>query len=219
LKSKQFGDGAVLSPRRLISTYYTTQSYDTWAKNERNFIMSSNTEHVDSNVNAKQKTKHQNEKTFEELVEESIRLPSLNPSNHLPMTMAEILRSSQKSKDIATKLPQIHSGKVQLVTGNDELPGERKRRRKHKTKINRPERPSPGVPSDNSSSPRMTLARPPVGLAADKNHVKGKSNTEQGNWKKKLHRRQSKRCIAEDTDPLNVSITISGYQNYNGYRT
>ena len=180
--------------------------------------MSSNSEHIDSNVNAKQNTKHQTEKTFEELVEESIRLPSLSPSNHLPMTMAEILRSSEKSKDIATKLPQIHSGKVQLVTRNDGLPGERRRRRKHKTKVNRPERPSPGVPLDNSNA-RMTVARPPAGLAAEKSHIKEKSNTEQANWKKKLHRRQSKRCIAEDTDPLNVSITISGYQNYNGYRT
>ena len=180
--------------------------------------MSSHSEHVDSNVNAKQSAKHQTEKTFVELVEESTRLPSLSPSNHLPMTMTEILRSSQKSKDIATKLPQIHSGKVQLVTRNDGLPGERKRRRGHKTKLNRPERPSPGVRSDNNStSTRVTVSRPPAGLA-DKNHVKEKSNTEQANWKKKLHRRQSKRRIAEDTDPLNVSITISGYQNYNGYR-
>lgn len=188
------------------------------AENEHDFIMSGNSENTDSNVNAKQKTKHKAEKTFEELVEESIRLPSLSPSNHLPMTMTEILRSSQKSKDIATKLPQIHSGKVQLVTRNDGLPGERKRRRGRKTKLNRPERPSPDVPSDESNNVRVTFARPPAGLA-DKNHVKEKSNTEQANWKKKLHRRQSKRRIAEDTDPLNVSITISGYQNYNGYRT
>ena len=179
--------------------------------------MSSNSEYEDSNVNAKQNTKHQDEKTFEELVEDSIRLPSLSPSNHLPMTMTEILRSSQKSKDIAPKLPQIHSGKVQLVTQNDGLPRERKRRRGHKTKLNRPERPSPDVPSDNSNTTRVTVARPPAGLA-DKHHAKEKSNTEQANWKKKLHRRH-KRRIAEDTDPVNVSITISGYQNYNRYRT
>lgn len=193
--------------------------FDTYAlaENDHDFIMSNNSEHVDSNVKAKQNTKHQTEKTFEELVEESIRLPSLSHSNQLPMTMTEILRSSQKSKDIATKLPQIHSGKVQLVTRSDGLPGERKRRRGHKTKLNRPERPSPGVPSDNKST-RVTVARPPAGLT-DKNHAKEQSNTEQANWKKKLHRRQSKRRIAEDTDPLNVPITISGYQNYNGYRT
>lgn len=180
--------------------------------------MSKYSEDVDSNVNAKQNTRHQTEKTFEELVEESIRLPSLSPSNHLPMTMTEILRSSQKSKDIATKLPQIHSGRVQLVTRNDGLPGEKRRRRGHKTKLNRPERPSPGVPSDISNSTRVTVARPTAGLA-DKNHAKEQSNTEKAKWKKKLHRRQSKRRIAEDTDPLNVPITISGYQNYNGYRT
>ena len=180
--------------------------------------MNHNSEHVDSSVKAKKNAKHQTEKTFKELVEESIRLPSLSPSNQLPMTMTEILRSSQKGKDIATKLPQIHSGKVQLVTQRDGLTGERKRRRGHKKKLNRPERPSPGVPSDNKSS-RVTVARPPAGLGGDKNHVKEKSNTEQANWTKKLHRRQSKRRIAEDTDPLNVPITISGYQNYNGYRT
>lgn len=180
--------------------------------------MSGNSEYEDSNVNGKQISKRQNGKTFEELVEESITLPSLSPSDHLPMTMTEILRSSHKSKDNAPKLPQIHSGKVQLVTQNDELPHERKRRRGRRTKLNRRERPAPGVLPDNSKSTRVTVARPPAGLA-DKDQVKEKSNMEEANWKKKLHRRQSKRHIAEDTDPLNVSIAISGYQNYNRYRT
>lgn len=169
-----------------------------------------------SDANSKQNAKHKAEKTFEELVEESIRLPSLSPSSHLPMSMTEILRSSQKSKDIGTKLPQIHSGKVQLVTRRDGLPGERKRRRGHKKKLNRPERPSPEVPPDNLNGVRVTVAKSPASLA-ESNHAKAAANTEQKHWKKKLHRRQSKRRMAEETDPLNVSITISGY--YNGYRT
>lgn len=175
--------------------------------------MSINSEHT---VKAKQNTKHKAEKTFEQLVEESLRLPELSPSSHLPVSMTEILRNSQKSKDITTKLPQIHSGKVQLVTRNDGLPSERKRRRGHKTKSNRPDRPSPHVPSDNSTdSARVTCSKP--GLADS--HIKASANTEQAHWKKKMHRRQSKRRIAEDTDPLNVSVTISGFQHYKEYRT
>lgn len=168
-----------------------------------------------SDANSKQNTKHKTEKTFEELVEESIRLPSLSPSGHLPMSMTEILRSSQKSKDITTKLPQIHSGKVQLVTRGDGIAGDRKRRRGHKTKVHRPDRPSPEVSSDNVNSVRVTVAKPPASLT-DNNHARTSAHTEQAHWKKKLHKRQSKRRIAEETDPLNVSITISGY--YNGYR-
>lgn len=172
-----------------------------------------------SDVNSKHSTKHKAGKTFEELVEESIRLPSLSPSSHLPMSMKEILRSSQTSKDITTKLPQIHSGKVQLVTRGDGLSGERKRRRGRKKKLTRPERPSPQVDSDHLNGVRVTVAKPPASLT-DNNHVSASASTEPAHWKKKMHRRQSKRRMAEDSDPLNVSITISGgYQHYNGYRT
>ena len=80
---------------------------------------------TESNMKPQQKV----DKTFEELVEESIRLPELNASSCLPMTMTEILRSSKKEKDVTTKLPKIHSGQVQLVTMGDGFSSERKRRR------------------------------------------------------------------------------------------
>lgn len=150
------------------------------------------------------------DKTFEELVEESIRLPSLSPSSNLPMTMTEILRSSQQAKDLTTKLPQIHSGQVQLVTRSDGIPSERKRRRGKKSKLRRPERPLPRATSDNANSVRVSYAKPSTDLDATK-----APNTEQLQWKKKLHRRQSKRRMAEENDSVNVSIKISGYQQQN----
>ena len=165
-----------------------------------------------SEVNAKQKA----DKTFEELVEESIRLPELSPSNHLPMTMTEILRNAKQGKDITTKLPQIHSGQVQLVSRSDGLKSERKRRRGKKAKVHhRPERQSPrAAPEINSNSVRVAYSKP---TSTDLS-TKG-ANTEQAHWKKKLHRRQSKRHMAEEGDPMNVSITITGYQHYKEYRT
>lgn len=176
--------------------------------------MSEHTGSEFSNLNGKQSTKTKAEKTFEELVEESLRLPELNPSSHLPLSMTEILRNSQKSKDVSTKLPQIHSGKVQLVNRSDGLSGEKKRRRRKKAKINRPERPSPHIPSDNSSSAlRVTCAKPSVGLA-DTNHITATANTEQGPWKKKMHRRQNKRRMAEDSEAMNVSLTIATYHHF-----
>lgn len=162
-----------------------------------------------SNVNARQNA----DKSFEELVEESIRLPALSPSSHLPMTMTEILRNSHQGKDIATKLPQIHSGQVQLVSRNDGLPSERKRRRGKKAKVHRPDRPSPRAVSDNSNSLHVSYSKPTTDLATKA------SNMEQTHWKKKLHRRQSKKHMAEEGDPMNVSITISGFQHYKEYRT
>lgn len=181
---------------------------------EHDYIMSEHTGSEFSNLNAKQSTKTKAEKTFEELVEESLRLPELNPSSHLPLSMTEILRNSQKSKDVSTKLPQIHSGKVQLVNRSDGLSGEKKRRRRKKAKINRPERPSPHIPSDNSSSAlRVTCAKPSVGLA-DTNHITATANTEQGPWKKKMHRRQNKRRMAEDSEAMNVSLTIATYHHF-----
>ena len=118
------------------------------------------------------------------------------------MTMTEILRSSQQAKDI--KLPQIHSGQVQLVTRNDGISSERKRRRAKKANFHRPERPSPRAPQDNSNSMRVSYSKPTADVDAKT------TNTEQMHWKKKLHRRQSKRHMAEENDSVNVSITISG---------
>jgi len=157
--------------------------------------------------------KHKADKSFEELVEESIRLPALSPSSHLPMTMTEILRNSQQGKDITTKLPQIHNGQVQLVTRNDGLPSERKRRRGKKAKSHRPERPSPRAAPDNSNSVRVSYSKPTTELTSNV------SSSEQTHWKKKLHRRQSKRPMTEEGEPVNVSITISGYGHYKEYRT
>ena len=105
---------------------------------------------TESNMKPQQKV----DKTFEELVEESIRLPELNASSCLPMTMTEILRSSKKEKDVTTKLPKIHSGQVQLVTMGDGFSSERKRRRGKKVKAHRrPETPSP------RAAPRAPIAR------------------------------------------------------------
>lgn len=153
------------------------------------------------------------DKTFEELVEESIRLPELSPSSHLPMTMTEILRSSRPSKDISTKLPQIHSGQVQLVTRRDGTPIERKRRRGKKAKFHRPERPSPRAAPDNTNSVRVSCAKQATELDSQT------STAEQLHWKKKMLRRHSKRHITGEKDSVNVSITISGYQHYKEYRT
>ena len=163
--------------------------------------------------NSNVKTKQNADKTFEELVEESIRLPALSPSNHLPMTMAEILRSSQPSKDISTKLPQIHSGQVQLVTRRDGTPIERKRRRGKKTKFHRPERSSPRGAPDNTGNMRVSCAK-----QATEIDTQGTTG-EHLHWKKTMHRRHSKRHITGEKDSVNVSITISGYQHYKEYRT
>ena len=165
----------------------------------------------ESNMKPQQKV----DKTFEELVEESIRLPELNASSCLPMTMTEILRSSKKEKDVTTKLPKIHSGQVQLVTMGDGFSSERKRRRGKKVKAHRrPETPSPrAVPEINSKSVRVACSKQAANSATEE------TNTVKTHWKKKLHKRQSKRHLTDEGDPLNVSITISGYQHYKEYRT
>ena len=186
-----------------------THKFTTATKDDSERVNSQHKGMEHSNANAKPNA----DKSFEELVEESIRLPALSSSTHLPMTMTEILRSSKQAKDIATKLPQIHSGQVQLVTRSDGISNERKRRRGKKAKFHRPERPSPRAAPDNTNSMRVSYSKPTGDVDA-----KG-TNTEQMHWKKKLHRRQSKRHMAEENDSVNVSITISGYQHYKEYRT
>ena len=186
-----------------------THKFTTATKDNSERVNSQHTGMENSNGDVKQNA----DKSFEELVEESIRLPALSSSSHLPMTMTEILRSSQQAKDITTKLPQIHSGQVQLVTRKDGISSERKRRRGKKAKLHRPERPLPRAPQDNSNSMRVSYSKPTSDVDAKT------TNTEQMHWKKKLHRRQSKRLMAEENDSVNVSITISGYQHYKEYRT
>lgn len=174
-------------------------------------VSSRHTTMENANVNSKRNA----DKSFEELVEESIRLPALSPSSHLPMTMTEILRNSQPQKDIHTKLPQIHGGQVQLVTRRDGTPIERKRRRGKKSKSHRPKRPSPRVAPDNTNSVRVSCAK-----QAPEIDAQATTAAEQLHWKQKMHKRHSKRHLTGDNaDSVNVSITISGYQHYEEYRT
>ena len=182
------------------------------------------TEEADSNrvssrhtirENANMNSKRNPDKSFEELVEESLRLPALSPSSHLPMTMTEILRNSQAPKDMHTKLPQIHGGQVQLVTRRDGTPIERKRRRGKKSKLHRPKRPSPRAAPDNTNSMRVSCAKQTAEIDAQTTTA-----AEQLHWKQKMHKRHSKRHLTgENADSVNVSITISGYQHYEEYRT
>lgn len=184
---------------------------------EQECIMDLNSEHTRSGLSTldiKKNTKTKAEKTFEELVEESLRLPELSPSSQLPLSMTEILRNSQKTKDVSTKLPQINGGKVQLVATTDPLSSEKKRRRRNKSKTNRPGRPSPHIPTDDANAKmRVTqCVKPSVGLK-DNNHLKATANTEKGPWKKKMHARHSKRRMAEEPEGMNVSLTVATYHH------
>ena len=97
----------------------------------------------------------------------------------------------------------------------DGFSSERKRRRGKKVKAHRrPETPSPrAAPEINSKSVRVACSKQTANLATEE------TNTVKTHWKKKLHKRQSKRHLTDEGDPLNVSITISGYQHYKEYRT
>ena len=179
--------------------------------------MSFNSEHTRpglSTMDIKQTTKTKAEKTFEELVEESLRLPELSPSSQLPLSMTEILRNSQKNKDVSTKLPQINGGKVQLVATSDPLSSEKKRKRRNKSKTNLPKRPSPHCFSSDDANAKMRVTqcvKPSVGLK-DNNHLTN-TNTEKEQWKKKMHTRHSKRRIAEESESMSVSLTVATYHH------
>ena len=145
------------------------------------------------------------EKSFEELVEESLRLPDISPSSRLPMSMTEILRRSQTQTNATANLPQIRRGQVQLVGSDAGWASERKRRLpEKKAKFGRPKRPSPRQQQPSSSEHSEFSSDPAGGYSSrDGSTVK----PEQAKWKKKLHRRPQgkRRPMAPDVDPLNVS--------------